>query len=122
VITQRSGFLDLVAPGDTILADRGLTISEDLRLYGAKLEIPSFTRGKSQLRQKEVEFSQMLARVKLRIERVIWLLKNKDTILQGILPFTVISHKNNSEDTSNLNKILVIRAALTNLSPCLVSC
>ena len=45
VITQWSGFLDLIEPGDTILADRGFTISEDLRLYGAKLEIPSFTEG-----------------------------------------------------------------------------
>ena len=41
------------------VADREFTISEDdLRLYGAKLEIPSFTRGKSQVSQKEVEFSK----------------------------------------------------------------
>ena len=120
VITQKSGFLDLLDPGDTVLADRGFTISEDLRLHGAKSEIPSFTRGKSQLTQREVEFSQRLARVRIHVERVIGLMKNKYTILQGILPITVISHKHDTEDFSNLDKILVTCAALTNLSPCIV--
>ena len=120
VITQKSGFLDLIDPGDTILADRGFTISEDVQLHGGKLEIPSFTRGKSQLSQKEVEFSQKLARVRIHVERVICLLKNKYTILQGILPITIIRHKNDTEDFSNLDKILVTCAALTNLSACIV--
>lgn len=97
VITQKSGFLDLLDPGDTVLADRGFTISEDLRLHGAKLEIPSFTRGKSQLTQREVEFSQRLARVRIHVERVIGLMKNKYTILQGILPIPVITHKHDTE-------------------------
>ena len=37
--------------------DRGFNVAEDL---GAKLE-PAFTRGKAQLTQREVEFSQRLA-------------------------------------------------------------
>lgn len=119
-ITKQSGFLDLVEPGDTIMADRGFNISEDLRLHGATLQIPSFTRGKSQLSQKEVEFSQRLARVRIHVERVIGLLKNKYTILQGILPVSIISHKNDSQDLSNIDKILLTCAALTNLSPCIV--
>ena len=54
-MTQESGFFNLLEPGDTILADRGFTIEEDIAVYGAKLEIPSFTRGKTQLSQREVE-------------------------------------------------------------------
>ena len=57
MITQKSGFLNLVELGDTILADRGFTISEDLQLYGVKLEIPSFTRGKSQLSEESKDKS-----------------------------------------------------------------
>ena len=49
VITQKSGFLQHIEPGDTVLADRGFTIAEDIALCGAKLEIPAFTRGKPQL-------------------------------------------------------------------------
>ena len=46
VITQECGFLDHIEPGDVILADRGFNISA---IRGAKLEIPSFTKGKKQL-------------------------------------------------------------------------
>ena len=56
-ITMNSGFLKLSSNGDTILADRGFTISEDLQVYGANLEIPSFTHGKKQLSLEEVECS-----------------------------------------------------------------
>ena len=49
VLTQESGFLHLIEPGDVILADRGFTIADDLAVYGAKLEIPAFTQGKTQL-------------------------------------------------------------------------
>ena len=49
VITQECGFLDHIEPGDVILADRGFNISDELAIRGAKLEIPSFTKGKKQL-------------------------------------------------------------------------
>ena len=55
-LTQQSGFLQLLEPGDTVLADRGFDISDDIGVHGGKLAIPAFTRGKSQLTQKEVEF------------------------------------------------------------------
>ena len=47
--------------GDTVLADRGFNISEDLALFGATLASPILTKGKSQLSQQEVECSQKLA-------------------------------------------------------------
>ena len=62
-ITQNSGFLDLVEYGDVIVADRDFDISDDLSLYGARLEIPAFTQGKKQFRQQEVEYSRRLAKV-----------------------------------------------------------
>ena len=62
-ITQHRDFLHCIEPGDLVLADRGFNITEDLALYGAKLEIPAFTKGKKQLSQEEVEYSQRLARL-----------------------------------------------------------
>ena len=51
VLTQQSGFLDMLEHGDTVLADRGFTITDDIALRGAKLVIPSFTRGNSHKRK-----------------------------------------------------------------------
>ena len=36
VLTQEIGFLQLLNPGDTILADRGFTVEEDVAVHGAK--------------------------------------------------------------------------------------
>ena len=54
-LTQRCGFLELLQPGDLVLADRGFNIEEDLNFHGTKLAIPAYTRGKKQLSLEEVE-------------------------------------------------------------------
>ena len=60
-----------------ILADRGFTIADNLAVYGAKLEIPAFTRGKTRLSQRDVEYSKQLSTVRIHVERVIGHLKSK---------------------------------------------
>ena len=90
VLMRESGVLDLLEPGDTVLADRGFTIDEDVILHGAKLEIPAFTRGKKQLSQEEVERSKQLSQVLIHVERCIGLLKNKYTVLKGTLPICLV--------------------------------
>ena len=119
-LTQESGFLRLLEPGDTVLADRGFDIADDIGLHGGELAIPAFTRGKSQLTQKEVEFSQRLARVRIHVERVIGLMKNKYTVLQGTLPISLVKHKDSHSELANVDKILITCAALTNLCPSVV--
>ena len=53
VITQESG-LPQLEPGDLVLADRGFNVAEDVAMYMAKLEIPAFCRGVSQLSQRDI--------------------------------------------------------------------
>ena len=79
-ITQESRFLSLLQYGDVVLADRGFTVAEDIAIHGAKLQIPSFTRGKNQLTQEEVETSKELSHVRIHVEQVIGALKNRYTI------------------------------------------
>lgn len=67
-VSQQSGFLNLLEPGDVALADRGFTIEEDPGICGPKLEISAFTRGKQQLTQREVETSQQLSSVRIHVE------------------------------------------------------
>lgn len=116
---QNSGFLRLIDHGDVILADRGFDISDDLTIYGARLEIPAFTRGKKQLSLQEVEYSKRLSKVRNHIKRVIGLLKNKYTILQSTLPISLLKHKHDSE-YANIDRILTVYAALVNLCPSVV--
>ena len=118
-ITHHSGFLDKVEEGDEILADRGFDIADDLGVYGARLQIPSFTRGKRQLHMQEVEYSKKLSKVRIHVERVIGLIKNKYTILQSTLPISLIKHKCDS-DYANIDKILTVCAALINVCPSVV--
>ena len=96
-------------------------IAEDLGVYGASLEIPAFTRGKKQLSLREVEYSRRLSKVRIEVERVIGLLKNKYTLLQDTLPITLLKHKTDSE-YANIDKILTVCAALVNLCPPIVKC
>ena len=44
--------------------------TDDNALHGAKLVIPSFTKGKTQLSQKEVETSKQLSQVRIHVERI----------------------------------------------------
>eukprot|EP00795_Rhopilema_esculentum_P011717 gene11717-85_t len=55
VITQRSGFLDLLEYNDHVLADRGFLVADDVANHNATLVIPAFTKGKDQLSQQDVK-------------------------------------------------------------------
>ena len=117
-ITHECGFLDHIERGDVILADRGFNIADDLAIRGAKLEIPSFTKGKKQLSRMEVEKSRQISRVRIHVERVIGRLRNKYRIIQGTLPISLI--KRPSDSTPTIDKILLVCAGLTNLSKSIV--
>ncbi|XP_022807417.1 uncharacterized protein LOC111344455 [Stylophora pistillata] len=85
-IPENCGILTKLVPGDTVIADRGFTISESAGLKNGKLVIPAFTKGKAQLDPVDVERSRGIASVRIHVERVIGLLRRKYTILEGTLP------------------------------------
>ena len=64
--------------------------------------------------------SKKLSKVRIHIERVISLLKNKYKCVQGTLPLHMIKHKSGS-DFANIDKILTVCAALINTCPSVVS-
>ena len=114
-----SDFLRLLEYGDIVLADHGLDIADDIAVHGTTLIIPYSTRGKKQLSLQEVECSQKMAKVRIHVERVIGLLKNKYTIFQGTLPITFLKRKHDT-DTAFVDKVLIVCSALVNLSPTVV--
>ena len=51
----------------------------------AEVKTPPFTKGKKQLEKQEIDWSRELSLVRIHVERVIGVLKQKYTILQGIV-------------------------------------
>ena len=112
-VKKKCGLLKNLLPGDLVLADRGFTVCESVGLYCAQLKIPECNRGKFQLEQKSVYETRGIAAVRIHVERVIGLLRNKFTILQGILPIKMIMKID--DGTRKLTNILTIFSALCNL-------
>lgn len=118
-ITENSSFLNNLLPGDLVLADRGFDIADSVGFYCAKLAIPAFTRGKSQLSALEIEETRKIANVRIHVERVIGHTRRKYQILQSTLPIETIACKQ-GQDKSPIDMIVRICCALTNLSPSVV--
>ena len=88
---------------------------DSLGLVNARLKIPSFTKGKQQLHPAEVESSRGLTAVHIHVERVIGLVRNKYTILQGIIPITLCY--STPDGLTPLDKMVKVCCALCNLCP-----
>lgn len=113
-LTDESGLLDHLTPGDVILADRGFDIQESVGLFCATIRIPAFTRGKKQLAAVEVEQTRRIANVRIHVERVIGLLRNKYAILSACQPIDYLSVPDSSHE-STVGKMVTVCCALVNM-------
>ena len=111
-VTNNSGFLNKLSPGDVVLADRGFDIHEYVGVMDAEVKIHSFTKGGQQLPAVDVESSRSIAHVRIHVERVIGLLRNKCTILQDTIPVDYLI--TDSHSTPTIDKIVTLCCALTN--------
>jgi len=119
-LTENSGLLKKLLPGDIILADRGFTIQESIGLYCAEVKLPPFTRGKKQLTKVEVDAARRLSRVRIHVERVIGMLRQKYMILQSTLPICMLT-SDEAEKLSTIDKIVTICSALCNCCDSVIS-
>ena len=74
-ITRDCGILDLLEPGDQIMADRGFDIEDDLPT-GVTLNIPPFLNGHDQLTLEEEVLTRKIASSRIHVERAIAQKKN----------------------------------------------
>ncbi|XP_071121934.1 uncharacterized protein [Mytilus edulis] len=120
-IVRSSGFISSIYhhPGDQILADRGFTLQDDFAsVCSAELIIPAFTKGKSQLSAEEVETSRKMSSIRIHIERVIGLMKNRYKILQGTIPINMLKSTTDEASTkkqARIDKLVRICGSLTNM-------
>ncbi|XP_055999749.1 uncharacterized protein LOC125663999 [Ostrea edulis] len=88
-ITEESGLLDLLEPGDSVMADKGFTITDLLKQRGCYLNIPPFLRNDHQFAVEDVYNTQEIAQLRIHVERSIGRVKNFH-IFDGVLPLSMI--------------------------------
>ena len=115
-LTENCGILENLLPGDLVLADRGFTINDSVQLCNAQLNIPAFTRGKKQLDPVDVETTRKIASVRIHVERILGVLKQKYTIFQSTLPTDYLICQK-GETIPLVDKMIRICSALVNLCP-----
>ena len=96
------------------MAERGFDIEKSVALYCAKVKIPSFTKGKRQLSDLDVEQSRRIAAVRIHVERVIGIVQNKYSLLQGTLPLDFLMKKDDS-NYCTIDTIVCTACGLVNL-------
>ena len=111
-ITEQYGLLEKLIPGDLVLADCGFTIQDSVGLYCAEVKVPPFTKGKKQLSRSEVDKSREISHVRIHVERVIGMLKQKYKILQGKLPINLLK---DSKGSVTIDHIAVTCCTLCNM-------
>ena len=115
-LTENCGILNNLLPGDLVLADRGFTVHESVSFRQANLNIPAFTKGKDQLDPIDVEKTRKIATVRIHVERIIGVLRQKYTILQHTLPTNYLICRK-GEPVPLIDRMIRVCSALVNLCP-----
>ena len=106
-LTRCSGIMDLLQLGDSMMADRGFDIQDDLALQGVRLNIPPFLKGKSQLSESELVETRKIASVRIHVERAMECIKN----------FHIFDRTIPSSMSNIVNQTFFVCAVLSNFHP-----
>jgi hypothetical protein len=119
-ITENSGYLNFLQPGDVILADRGFNVAESVAMKGATLNIPAFTRGKPQLPASDVESTRKIANVRIHVERVIGMVRQRFAILSATTPLPTEYTRSKRDGPVFIDSIVRVCCALQNVCDVIV--
>ncbi|XP_069121866.1 uncharacterized protein [Argopecten irradians] len=106
-VTEQSGFLDILEAYDTVMADRGFPIREELALRHCHLLIPPGRRGVAQMTSTETRCTTEIANHRIYVEQAIRRLKCF-RVLKYELPLTMLCH---------IDDIIKIAGGMCNLYP-----
>ncbi|XP_065919410.1 uncharacterized protein [Dysidea avara] len=109
-LVELSGLLQMLEPGDELMADKGFLIQDLLAPLGVRLNVPPLVCSKQQMPMKDVVVTKKIAQLRVHVERAIGRVKEY-RILQGVIP---------SAMWDSLNEVIYVCCMLTNLSPPLV--
>ena len=101
---------ELWSDGDSVMADMGFTIHDELARVGVSLNIPAFLGGRDYLTKAEVKASQIIASVRIHVEKAIQRIETY-SIIRNEIPLTL---------HGSINQIWTVISLLTNLVPPLI--
>lgn len=113
--------MDLLLPGDVILADRGFLIEDGVELRNATVDMPAFTKGRTQLHPIDLEETRKLGNVRINVERCIGDIRQKYSILAETMPISIISKSFSDYEIMPIDQIPIVCCALFNLCPSIVN-
>ena len=108
-ITRQCGFLQLLNPGDVIMADKGFNIQDLLAIHHTRLLAPPIMK-KGCINAKSSTATRRIAKARVHVERIIRKLKCF-CFLRGTIPLSFKPY---------LNSVLKVCAALVNLQPAII--
>ena len=108
----KSNILELLEPGDVVLADRGFTVRKELKAKGCKLYTPHFLKDKIQFNLVECKDNKKISRHRVHVERAIVRIKN----------FKFFSHKINILSLHSISQLIYIIAFFSNFGNPLIKC
>lgn len=101
-ICIKSGFLDLVEENDVVLADKGFEIHDLIERKKAVLNIPTFLRQKVQFSTEEIRRDKQITALRIHIERIIGLIREKYTILSNTVLVNTLARFQNGHSIIDL--------------------
>ena len=104
-LTVDSGCLDFVERCSEIMVDKGFNIKEECAAHFIDVHVPPGNYGQSQMLPKDIKKTNDIAKSGILVEQVIRRFKTFNLIAKE-LPISLVN---------NLDDIIVICAALTNL-------
>ena len=110
-VVENSSFLDILRPGQRIIADRGFTVRDLFAKKKAFLTIPSFLNGASKLTGQQAMETRTIASVRIKVENALKRVKDFK-ILSSTCP--------NRINKKILDDTFIIACALCNLQPPLI--
>ncbi|CAN9511405.1 unnamed protein product [Ophioblennius macclurei] len=115
-LIEQCGILNKLLPGDMVLADRGYNVGDEVGLMCAEVKSPRTSGGDAQMDPKSVEETRQITHLRVHVERVIGLVRNKYKILQQNIPVSLKAPLK-GEEFCFMDKIVTVCCALTNMSP-----
>lgn len=108
----KCGIIDLLEPGDVILADRGFTIKTEVEAKGCKVYTPGFLKDKIQFNIVERKENKKISRHRVHVERAILRIKQ----------FKFFNGQISYNSLHSISKLIYITAFFTNFGNSLIDC